>query len=283
MHVDSNPSVEELIKKLSSDVHMMYHSLNARIDKLENGLEQKISSKVSQLLDKRVNVEMPRIKKDIDSKLNDLKQSLKAEFTADLEDVSDQVNDIAESINSDRSNIGLNIVVHNLPESSNEQVCNKVNTLIRDGLKLKDVTVSGAERKQSHGKKAGIIIARYRSSSDKQKIMSVKKCLSDHKQFSKVYINHDQCKSERLMQNNLRAVVSALKSSGSSCDIKIVGPRVVVNRPDSSRDVRPANSPEQQNNRRGDSDGWLHVSGYRQRGGNHGNRNNQRNNRRVNH
>ena len=48
VHVSAKPSVLQLITKLSSDMNMMVLSLNERFDKMESGLEQRISSKVAQ-------------------------------------------------------------------------------------------------------------------------------------------------------------------------------------------------------------------------------------------
>ena len=55
VHVSAQASVEHSIAKLSTDMNMMFMALTERFDKMEWGLEQRISSKVAQLLDKRVN------------------------------------------------------------------------------------------------------------------------------------------------------------------------------------------------------------------------------------
>jgi len=47
---NANSPLEHLIKTLSADMHMMFSALTERVDKLESGLEQRISNKVAQLL-----------------------------------------------------------------------------------------------------------------------------------------------------------------------------------------------------------------------------------------
>lgn len=54
-------------------MHKMYTSLHDRIHKSEAGLEQRISNKVTQLLDKRVNTELIIIRKDVDERLESFK------------------------------------------------------------------------------------------------------------------------------------------------------------------------------------------------------------------
>ena len=48
---------------------------------------------------------------------------------------------------------------------------NKVNTLLRDGLKLKNIKVTQCERKSSRGQKPGIIVATMENAEQKHEIM----------------------------------------------------------------------------------------------------------------
>ena len=45
----------------------------------------------------------------------------------------------------------LNVIVRNLPEKGSANVKNEVNGMLRDGLKLRNVTVESAERKTNSG------------------------------------------------------------------------------------------------------------------------------------
>lgn len=97
---------------------------------------------------------MNRIK-DIDSILRDLKDYLRAESASRLEGISDQVTSLSDAVDSDTSNIAMNIVVHNLPEASKE------------GLKLKEISMASAKRKPYSGNnKSGVVIAKCKSGAD---------------------------------------------------------------------------------------------------------------------
>ena len=188
--------MEQLFAKMSSDINMMFMSVNERLDKLDSGLEQRIANKVAQLLDKRVNTELNRVRKDIDSRLDDFKSSIKADL-ADLDDIRDEISTRVSTTPNipQQKDLSLNIVIRNLPESHNENAKSKVNAIFRDGLKLSDISVEDAERKQSHSEsKPGVIVARMNSTckQDKQRVMKEKSRLKDSRQFSTVYINHDQ-------------------------------------------------------------------------------------------
>ena len=97
VHVSATPTLQQMFDKLSADVNMMYMSLNERFDQLQSSLESRITNKVSQLLDKRVNSELGRITRDVDKKFDSFKDSMKAELTADLVDIRDQIASMSSS------------------------------------------------------------------------------------------------------------------------------------------------------------------------------------------
>ncbi|KAL4229726.1 hypothetical protein ACF0H5_010114 [Mactra antiquata] len=90
-NASSTNSLEHLIHYLSADLHMMFSALNERVNQLESGLEQRISNKVAQLLDKWVNSEMARIRKDVNTQLDSFKDNLKDELASELEDINSKI------------------------------------------------------------------------------------------------------------------------------------------------------------------------------------------------
>ena len=84
IHDDSsanNNIIKQLLSALSADMQMMYNSLLDRIDKFEAGLEQRISNKVAQLLDRRVSTELNRIRQGVDERMEPLRRHLKMKST----------------------------------------------------------------------------------------------------------------------------------------------------------------------------------------------------------
>ncbi|MEW8548224.1 MAG: hypothetical protein AB2693_32370 [Candidatus Thiodiazotropha sp.] len=260
VHVNAQPSLHQLIDKLSSDMNMMFLSLNERFDKMESSLEQRISSKVAQLLDKRVNSELSKIRKDVDTRMDDFKESIKADLAADLDDIRDELKShqpTMDHVSAQAKDLSLNIVIRNLPESQNENIMNKVNALFKDGLRLSDISVSDAERKQSRNdSNPGVIIAKLKSRNDKQRVMKEKFRLKDNRRFSKVFIHHDQIPSERSVSSNLRAILRAMNTN----NLSMKGSRIVHTdnqsriEQDASKDSSHCRQREYRNNRR--DDGW---------------------------
>ncbi|XP_053378662.1 uncharacterized protein LOC128548225 [Mercenaria mercenaria] len=118
----------------------------------------------------------------------------------------------------------LNIVIRDLPKSDNEDVESRVNKLLKDGLRIRDVKCEKAERKRSRNpNKPGIIIATMKSHDKKRKVMFEKKSLKSNNQYSNVFIQHDQAPADRVLASNFRSILSTIKSHG----LTVRGSRVI--------------------------------------------------------
>ena len=140
VHDDSEVSIKQMLAKLAADMNMHCNSLHERIDKFEACLEQRISNKVAQLHNKRVNSEMGRIRKDVDECLDAFKESFRSEIDEEFDSLSGKLDSLQNIDHShDRS---LNIAVRGLPESNNKHLNDKVNNVIRTRLKIRNITVT---------------------------------------------------------------------------------------------------------------------------------------------
>ena len=113
----------------------------------------------------------------------------------------------------------LNIILRNVPERKNEAICDTVNAILKDGLRLRDVSVTKAERlyiqnseKGNKGKdrntKPGVIVASLRNKDDKRKVTENKKKLNDSRNRHEcVFIHSDQSREERLQRSNLKTLI----------------------------------------------------------------------------
>ena len=212
----STTIVEKLMANLEANINKQFNAINDRMDNLESRLEKKITQKVTQTLDKRVSSEMSKIKKSVDEHMNNVKADIAAEFRADFEDVSNKLDQISERTTGANNcvNLALNIVIRNLPEHNNENTMDKVNKLIKDGLKVADVECYQALRKGHNTNTHRVIVSSFRSSEDKRKVMVDKKNLKNSDMYKTVYIHHDQSVTERVMSENFRTVLQALKQHG---------------------------------------------------------------------
>ena len=152
------------------------------------------------------------------------------ELTEKFQSLSNHFESSQQSQNGNgdgRNHIKHNIVLHGLPETSGENVSCKVNSLFKDGLKLKDIEVHSAERKRSFNEsRPGVGIAKMKSMDDKKKVMTKKASLKDNRRYQNVYIYSDQTREERLMSANFCSLISAYKSSDNN--IRVSGTRIIT-------------------------------------------------------
>jgi hypothetical protein len=140
------------------------------------------------------------------------------------------------------------VIIRNLPYTKNEDVTSKVNGLITDGLKIRNVTVIGAERKESRfDSRPGVVVAKFRNNDDKRTVMQGKRTLKHHKTFSNVYINHDQTIEERRVAASMRTLADAVRRGDK--DVHVSGTRVYTSTDrNDRRDKNTVNGSEQSSN-----------------------------------
>ena len=234
VHIDSNLSPDvlmltQLINKLSIDMRNMFSNVTTRIDNLETSLERKITQKVNQIVDKRINSEVGKVRKE----MNSVVENIRSDFDSDIKSVEDKLTEISKKVESTDSSqdkdLSCNVVIRNLPESVNENLKGKVSALMREGLKLNDVSICKVERKQSRSDhSSGIVIATCNSKQNVTDIMSAKQKLKNSRQYSNVFIHKDQTVQQRIERKNLKTIVDVLKSVNPGIDMR--GAEIIAHR-----------------------------------------------------
>ncbi|WAR08689.1 LOW QUALITY PROTEIN: hypothetical protein MAR_018647 [Mya arenaria] len=249
IHVDGDVTVEQLVRKMSADMHMLFTSLSERVDKLEATLEQRESSKVSQLLDKRINSELNRIRRDVDDRMDVFKETMRVDVSEEITELKAKVDSLADNRPASGNDIFRNIIIRGLAEIQNENTSKHA----KDILKLHGITCESAEHKTSTNQfNPAIIVARVRSIEDKRKVMLKKPELQRNPHFNKVFIDHDLSYADRFMSRHFRAVLKALNNQG----LTMKGSRVIRSR-DGSVDISSRDGlqrPPQQDQRSDDRD-----------------------------
>ncbi|CAG2186873.1 unnamed protein product [Mytilus edulis] len=160
-------------------------------------------------------------------------------------------------------------VVKNLPCDKNENshdtaLRSRIETMVKDGLKLQNINIKSVERKSSYNEaRPGIVVIEFGDLNSKQSVMKVKRVLRETVKYRSVYIENHIPYEKRLIDRNnynlLKAVGKEEEFVSVSGHIKKRG-TVNVNKNDSNDSYRKDNYNESytQNYSRG--------SGYRQNG-----------------
>jgi hypothetical protein len=212
---------------ISNDIKKVNHDLSDRIDKLEIELEkrltEKLSDKICQQVDKRINAEIKRVNKAVDEKLD----TVRADVNNDMDEIQVKLISISDTVRAFKAteDISNNIILRKLPETNNEHVVNKVQTLIHDILKLSNIEVVTARRvKNDSSKYPGVVVATLQNSEARDQVLKAKSALRNTP-FKDIYIDVDRTREERLATQNLRTVVDAM-NKGAQMSIR--GNRVVL-------------------------------------------------------
>jgi hypothetical protein len=168
-----------------------------------------MSKDLAVLIENKVRHEFGHAKQEIHGKLSNFQEKINT-LEANISKVEKSYSTAVKQSSVD-DNTKLNIVIKGTvcgKNEANNQQCtvNKVKSLIRDWLKLSNVKVLKADRKDSRNSKPGLIIAKANSSEDKTLAMKAKSKLKGNKSYGNMYIEKEFPWEVRSQQNNLRSI-----------------------------------------------------------------------------
>ena len=190
------------------EIDSVRKEFNDRIDGLSKKLEDKLMA--------RMNDKVQQIKADINTGFNGERKQLQEEVSKLQKSYADAAAG-TNSVETDKSR--HSVVIRNLKydqtESTDSNITkNKVNRLIRDGLKLTDIEILTSERKQTRDGRPGIIIVTLATAEQKSSIMKQKKDLRKNKNYESVYLEDERPPGQRLNESNMRTLLKACGKSG---------------------------------------------------------------------
>ena len=143
-----------------------------------------------------------RVNKVVESKVTDTVTETHKQIKEDIQRLSKTFNDTGD---------GLTLTVRKLPESTNKNVENKVNTMIQKGMKIQGVTVASAERKRAfRNGQSGVVIFQCRSHADRDTILANKARLIDCDIYKEVIVHTHKSKQQRQYEANMRTIVNTV-------------------------------------------------------------------------
>ena len=176
------------------EIQAEFRSLSTDLKKQMESMELGIAARIKDVVLEHMTI----MKEEITGRLDALEGRIVA-----LEDR------LPPSVPSDE--LACNFVVYGLAESDDENVSDKVNNLLLGQLKIENVRVAEAVRKDKfNNNTCGVVVAKCSNIDDKNKVMEAKSKLRDTEHFSHISIVHDKPKWQRQHEANLRLVVKTL-------------------------------------------------------------------------
>ena len=180
---------------LAEKIDAMSANMTARLDKMEQNIHTTIASAIQSAMDD-FKIHVMAIIDDVRSNLQTQVTSLRADMEA-------------REKNSGAT-LARNLVVRNVPEREGENVKVTIDNIVKKGLKLTNINVVAAERKNGRFGKPGVIVAQCQTKDQKIAVMEKKATLRDHTQYKDVVIHNDKPYYERQTESNMRLLVSTL-------------------------------------------------------------------------
>ena len=216
-------SLRSLMLDISKDINASISGLNERMSQMEDNLEHKLIESLSNIINITVKEEVKKVRSDLDSEICAIRTKV-----MDMEDAVKGYTGAASAsagTTQTRSVVIRNLRQgHNESEGANSVTKNKVISLVRDGLKLRDARVTSAERKQHRGDNPGIVIASFETAEQSNSVLSVKKDLRKTNEYKSVYIEPCLNKTELSTQATFRTL---LKEMGKSDRYHVHGSRLI--------------------------------------------------------
>ena len=230
---DGMSDLLKAFNKIENRYSAMEKTMNKKFVDLEKVFQSKIDKFESQVMKKFadvMNTAVSTLKEELGEEIDELSQRIKK--LEDREKVEQERMDV-DSNSSVNLNASVNVIVRNLPERENESTVNEVNSLIKDGLNIRDITVVSAVRKVNSfdSSKTGVVVAKFRTKEEKYTVMKSKRKLKDSRRYEKVFIEHDLPRHQRVMNANIRTIVKTLGKE----NLEIAGARVKVRESSSDR------------------------------------------------
>ena len=205
-----NDTVFAMFQSLSSQMSDMYIDLTKRISNMETNLENKLTQKMKSSMD----VRFGEVRKEMSEKITEVRNEVETrvdQLTRSYAQVTE-----GKDINSSKS-----IVIKMLPEKRGEPndadaTKHNVNALIRDGLRLRDIKIVSAKRKQNkNSRNPGVVTVTLETKEQKEKVMKEKRKLKSCDKYRKVYIEEEMSKEQLSADQNMRTI---LKETGIDRD-----------------------------------------------------------------
>lgn len=231
---DMNRSNSEKFEAMKTEIEKARMDFNNRME----GLAKKVETRVMKSMAKEMDSKLKHMRTGIDKEINKVQKSCESTsnkvlklkettLTTMKEELGDELDTLADRLKSLETKVGeyrqdtstqssqeeykRNIVIRNLCERENENVLQRVNNVVLDGLQLKNITIESATRKDNKNNyKPGLIIATCKTVKDKENIMNKKRELKNSRRYENVFIEHDLPSGQRKLNSNLRTIVNTI-------------------------------------------------------------------------
>ncbi len=222
----AKPAVVEPKDASKSEFDKMFENLTTHLTQLTTNMEKNLSAKITS-----------SISTAIQQELATAMQGIREEFQAELTVLKDRMQAIEERPLVDpnvsyasKTAEGFDNVLYmsGIPISDHENISHKVNSVIKDGCKVRDAKVTKAERKKGFNGKPGVVAVSLENKEQVDLVMAGVKHLKASDNHKRIFVNRHMSKEARALKANTRTL---LKACGKDNDFVYKGAYLVKKKP----------------------------------------------------
>ena len=186
---DLNKYNAEKCEAMKSEIEKSRADFNNRMEALAKTVEKQVMKSMTKEIDTKIKQMRTSINKGVNKKFLKLKDTtlttMKKEMGDELDAMSARLKSLetkvgencqSASVQTGQEASNRNIIIRNLSEQENENVLQRVNSIVSEGLKPINIDIETATRKTSRNPSSpGLIIATCKTVKDKENIMSKKR------------------------------------------------------------------------------------------------------------
>ncbi|CAH1780518.1 unnamed protein product [Owenia fusiformis] len=213
--IDLEPSTDDIsIKDMYTKIHAMFNSLQKQVGDISSRLDFQ-ESKMREIAEEVCKQTEDDLKSDI------------LDIRSDVNGLESRIDDIAKK----SPHTGVNdltsrqLCIRGIQYSQTEHLPNKINAILREDLKLRDITIESAKR-LGRNNDSKVVIVTCRTIDDRSIILENKNKLSQSRRNKDVKIFPAKTKSELAHESNLRKLVNTCARD----DLIVINGRIVDKR-----------------------------------------------------
>ena len=201
-----------MIQNHVSDSGKRNAPLEKRISDIEGNVEKRLTTKFNTVITDWIQNEVSKVKDDLNNEVQNIKEKVEKIEKS----YAEAVTNMSRDVHPNSPPVNLNVITKNLVydkrEDRDKNVLNSnVLSLIKDELKLSNISVSDVSRKTSHSdSKPGVVVATLKDLDQKKSVLKAKGDLKKSTKFDKVFIENDLPLQQRLNNDNNIALLKAL-------------------------------------------------------------------------
>ena len=199
--------LQRLMLELQQSFAEHQENMKKQLDEQNNDIKKRIENQTKMV---------KKLEKSLKDKIEQESQSLKDYIDGEIGRMVTRIDNIEERIQRlvvkqeeiEKFDYDTTVIISNLPYEPTEDLTNKVDRLVREGLRLHDIEIVRVLRLNSHTQRPGLVKAQLPRLQDKIRLLNAKNHLTASEEYRRVFIRSSKPHAERVLEQNMKTILA---------------------------------------------------------------------------